>query len=227
MQDYPKLLLQASKSMEVNRVCLVVTFPRFMAWSPVKNDYERAAILKSKTGFEESPRSGEADILDLFKKQLLALNTCPLCNPSSEERIRIEDGAYVCLWPESGACTDELHHHIGRNVVIKKGSVLVIRARDWYLDNFTLQGCCVIDDRWSVRGMKSEGSIALVNTKIENKGWHYVDIDKNDMSLSIITRMRGYAVERDEQCEITVNAPGEHILRDVTITSSCKLAYEN
>ena len=73
MQDYPKLLLQASKEIEVNRTGLVVTFPRFMAWSPVKNDYQRAALLKAKTGFEESPRSGEADILALFRKDILLL----------------------------------------------------------------------------------------------------------------------------------------------------------
>ena len=113
MQDYPKLLLQASKEMEVNRTCLVVTFPRFMAWSPVKNDYQRAAMLKAKTGFEESPRSGEADILALFRKQLLTLNECVECNPQKEPRIVIEDGAYVCLWPEAGVCTEELHRHIG------------------------------------------------------------------------------------------------------------------
>ena len=74
MQDYPKLLLEASREMPVNRDCLVVTLPRFMAWSPVKNDYARAAALKAKTGFEESPRSGEADVQELFKRQILSLN---------------------------------------------------------------------------------------------------------------------------------------------------------
>ena len=37
----------------------------------------------------------------------------------------IEEGAHICLWPECGVTTEELHKHIGKNVVIKKGSVLI------------------------------------------------------------------------------------------------------
>lgn len=227
MQDYPKLLLQASKEIPVNRTCLVVTFPRFMAWSPVKNDYERAAQLKAKTGFEESPRSGEADILALFRRQLLTLNECVACNPQGEKRIDIEDGAYVCLWPEAGVCTEELHGHIGRNVVIKKGSVLVIKTPHWFIDHFTLDGCCVIEDDASVNGQKTDAAVELVNVTVQNKGWHYVDIDKNDMSIGIVVRMRGYDVKREEQCVIRVNAPGTHRLENMVIRSSADISFEN
>ena len=227
MQDYPKLLLQASKEMEVNRTCLVVTFPRFMAWSPVKNDYQRAALLKAKTGFEESPRSGEADILALFRKQLLTLNECVECNPQKEPRIVIEDGAYVCLWPEAGVCTEELHRHIGKNVVIKKGSVLVIKTPNWFIDDFTLDGCCVIEDDCSVNGKKTEAALELKGVVVQNKGWHYFDIDKDDMSIGIVVRMRGYDVKREEQCVIRVNAPGKHRLENMVIRSSADIAFEN
>ena len=95
MQDYPKLLLQASKTIPVNRDCLVVTLPRFMAWSPVKNDYVRAAALKARTGFEESPRSGEADVQELFRKQIMSVNDCPCCKGEGERNVVIEEGAHV------------------------------------------------------------------------------------------------------------------------------------
>lgn len=225
MQDYPKLLLQAKKQLTVNDQCLVVTFPRFMAWSPVKNDYERAAALKAKTGFEESPRSGEADIMELFRQQLLSVNTCPICNPDHEERIKIEEGAYICLWPESGVITEELHSHIGKNVVIKKGSVLVVRCRNWYLDNVVIDGCCVIGDPSISERKESSAKISLEHVTIENKGWHYMPVDINDPAVNIIFRMRGYKVKRDEQCELTATSIGDFSLKDASLMSSAKITF--
>ena len=223
MQDYPKLLFEAKKVMEVNPTCLVVTFPRFMAWSPVKNDYERAAILKSKTGFEESPRSGEADIMELFRKQLLSINDCPVCNPMKEQRIIIEEGAHICLWPECGVTTEELHKHIGKNVVIKKGSVLIVRCHNWYLNNVEIDGCLILGNEMISQQEGLKGSVKLENVKVCNKGWHYYSIDKDDMSINIIYRMRGYMVNREESYLIDIQSNGEFVI--ATVDGEGRLLY--
>ena len=220
MQDYPKLLFEAKKVMEVNPTCLVVTFPRFMTWSPVKNDYERAAILKSKTGFEESPRSGEADIMELFRKQLLSINDCPVCNPMKEQRIIIEEGAHICLWPECGVTTEELHKHIGKNVVIKKGSVLIVRCRNWYLNNVEIDGCLILGNEMISQQEGLKGSVKLENVKVCNKGWHYYSIDKDDMSINIIYRMRGYMVNREESYLIDIQSNGEFVIENESLSGN-------
>lgn len=223
MQDYPKLLLKVKKSVPVKDTCLVVTFPRFMAWSPVKNDYERAAILKQKTGFEESPRSGEADIQELFRKQLLSVNDCPICNKNQDRHIVIEEGCHICLWPEAGMTTEELHSHLGMNVVIKKGSVLIIKCRNWYLENVTVDGCMIIDGD----DVNDDASVRICNCTVSNKGWRYVPIDKNDMSYDIVYRMRGYIVEREESLLIDMQSSGVFEVRDHVFNGNEKVILKS
>lgn len=209
MQDYPKLAFEAQKQIQVNPTFLVVTFPRFMAWSPVKNDYQRAAILYEKTGFEESPRSGEADILSFFKQQMMSVNTCPVCNPEGKQRILIEEGAYVCLWPEAGVTCEELHNHIGENVVIKKGSVVVIRCRNWFLTNVIVEGCLILGEEGNLLNADSESSITLSNVHVKNQGWRYEMINPEDLEYSVIYRMRGYYVKRNESLLINIKSKGQ------------------
>ena len=226
MQDYPKLLLETKKEESVNSTCLVVTFPRFMAWSPVKNDYTRAAMLKEKTGFEESPRSGEADIMELFRKQILSVNDCPCCSQSGPRNVVIEEGAHICLWPESGTTTEEIHSHIGSNVVIKKGSVVVIRCQNWYLDNVEIDGCLVLGDPDISTQDAINRTLTIRNVKIHNKGWHYVTIDPKDMSFDIVYRMRGYVVNREEQCVVSIQAPNAYSIENLNLTGSQRIVLK-
>ena len=98
MQDYPKLMLAHGIG---NKTHQIVVYPRFMTWSPVKNSPARAKELREKTGHEESPRSGEVDQLELYRRLLLSRNDCPVCNPERKRCVTIEEGAMVVLDPES------------------------------------------------------------------------------------------------------------------------------
>ena len=217
MQDYPKLLLQASKEQQnINTTCLVVTFPRFMAWSPVKNDYNRAKALFDKTGYEESPRSGEHDILDLFKQQLLSVNSCPVCNHDHKQRIQIEEGAFICLYPEAGITVEEIHKHIGMNVVIKKNSVVIIKSRNWFLQNCEIDGCLIIQHEDEENDQS--GMVMINNCKIQNKSWSYYPIDKDNEDIDIVYRMRGYMVNREESLVINVKSNGNNLLENRDFT---------
>ena len=78
----------------------------------------------------------------------------------------------MVLWPEAGATTEEIHHHVGRNVVIKSGSVVIVKTRNWYLENVTVQGTLILEDENSTA--EEQGMIKLCNCQISNEGWKYI-----------------------------------------------------
>lgn len=187
MQDYPKLMLAHAIG---NKTHQIVVYPRFMTWSPVKNSPARAKELRKKTGHEESPQSGEADQLELYRRLLLSRNECPVCNPERKRCVTIEEGAMVVLDPESGCVTEEIHRHLGEGVVLKAGSVLIVKSREWYIEKTVIDGCLVIEER---------GAIVKGST-VKNEGWRFKEIDENDESIPVVIRMRGYMVEKKEKC---------------------------
>lgn len=193
MQDYP-WLLRSSRAEEDSH--LVVTYPRFMAMSPVKNSLSHGRELEKVTGYAESAASGERDLLSLYARLLTSVNTCPRCNAQREQRITVEEGAFVVLWPEAGCTVEEIHRHIGKDVVLKRGSVLIVQCRNWFLDHLTLEGTLTLREE----GADSNSpTIRVQNCVIRNKGWSYHPISPDDESISQIYRIRGYVVDRKEE----------------------------
>lgn len=215
MQDYPKLLLQyPDAGVRGNHV--IVSYPRFLAWSPVKNAPARAKEQEAKTGNPESAASGEADQLRLYRELLLSVNSCPVCNPTGEKRVVMEDGAYVVFSAECGCTTEEIHQHIGKNVVLKAGSILIVNCRNWRLDDVVVDGVLVLNGC-------DNGELYLKNVVVENKGWHFHSISHDDPNYSVIFQMRGHIVERVEQCVLTDNAAGICVIENEHFTSTCNV----
>ena len=210
MQDYPKLLHTLKHILQVDTSHLVITYPRSMAWSPVKNSLERGREMEEKTGHAESAASGERDLLELYKMMMTSVNTCPVCNPTHEMRVVVEDGAYVVFWPEAGATTEEIHHHVGGNVVIKSGSVVIVKTRNWYLENVTVKGTLILEDENPTA--EEQGTIKLCNCQISNQGWKYIPIDCFNEDVSSSFTIRGYAVERKGECRLCCKK-GEDIIK--------------
>ena len=103
--------------------------------------------------------------------------------------MTMEDESYVVLGPEAGCTTEEIHSHLGSGIVLKKGSVLVINCRNWYLDNVTVDGTLILDDD---SGQEFHSSrIELRNCLVQNKGWSYKTINPEDNCYSPIYQMRG------------------------------------
>lgn len=215
MQDYPKLLLQYPE-LKVNHTHLIITYPRFLAWSPVKNAPARAKIQAAKTGNPESAASGEADQLALYRKLLLSVNDCPVCNPDGEERIVMEEGAYVVLGAECGTTTEEIHKHIGKNVILKKGSVLIVNCKNWRLDSVVVNGVLVLNAPCTCE-------MILKNVVIENQGWHYETISHDDPNYSVVFQMRGHIVNRMEQCVLSRNVPGKCVFEGRRFVSNVEV----
>ena len=189
MQDYPKLMLQYAVR---NNTHIVVVYPRFLTWSPVKNCAARAREMEAKTGHAESPRSGEMDQLELYKRLLLSRNDCPVCNAQREHCVTVEEGAMVVLDPESGCLTEEIHRHLGTGVVLKAGSVLIVKARNWYIEKTVIDGCLVIEGN----------GVQLIGSTVQNEGWRFEPIDENDETYPAVIRMRGYKVVKLQTCLI-------------------------
>ena len=152
--------------------------------------------------------------MHLYRELLLSVNTCPVCNPAGEKRVIMEDGAYVVFSAECGCTTEEIHQHIGKDVVLKAGSILIVNCRNWKLDNVVVEGVLMLNG-------SDNSEVYLKNVVVNNKGWHYVSISHNDANYSVIFQMRGHIVERIEQCVLNVNAPGMCIIENEHFTSSC------
>ena len=120
MQDYPKLMRVYRESLKITNSHLIITYPREIAWSPVKNSLSRGRELEKKTGHAESAASGEHDLLNTYRLLLMSVNECPVCNPSHVPRVTVEEGAYVVFGPEAGCTTEEIHSHLGSDILLKK-----------------------------------------------------------------------------------------------------------
>ena len=111
-------------------------------------------------------------------------------------RITVEEGAFVVLWPDAGCTVEEIHKHIGRDVVLKRGSVLIVQCCNWFLDHMTLEGTLILrDDDTDPNGPV----IRVTNCVIRNKGWSYYPISPEDESIPQVYRIRGYMVHRKEE----------------------------
>lgn len=197
MQDYPWLL--RSRRVEKN-AHLVVTYPRFLAMSPVKNSLLHGRELERITGYAESAASGERDLLSLYARLLTSVNTCPRCNAQREQRITVEEGAFVVLWPEAGCTVEEIHRHIGKDVVLKRGSVLIVQCRNWFLDHMTLEGTLILRDE---DADANSPTIRIQNCIICNKGWSYRPISPDDEAVPQVYRIRGYTLNKREERVVT------------------------
>ena len=197
MQDYPWLM--RSSHVLRNHCHRVVSFPRFLAMSPVKNSLARGQELEKTTGFAESAASGERDLLSLYARILTSANACPCCNPRRENRITVEEGASVVLWPEAGCTVEEIHRHIGHDVVLKRGSVLIVQCRNWFLDHMTLEGTLILRDE---DADPNGPTIRIQNCSIHNDGWSYQPIRPDDETISQVYRIRGYTLNKKEESVI-------------------------
>ena len=212
MQDYPKLMRQYQDSLKIENSHLVITYPREIAWSPVKNSLARGHELEKKTGHAESAASGEHDLLNTYRLLMVSVNSCPVCNPSNTKRVIVEEGAYVIFGPEAGCTTEEIHSHIGSDIVLKKGSVLIVNCRNWYLDKVTVDGTLILEDDSGEEIQTAR--IELHNCIVQNRGWSYKTIDPADSSYSPIYQMRGFIVEKSEAYTLHCGKSGDCIICD-------------
>jgi singapore isolate B (sub-type 7) whole genome shotgun sequence assembly, scaffold_7 len=209
MQDYPKLMRVYRESLKITNSHLIITYPREIAWSPVKNSLSRGRELEKKTGHAESAASGEHDLLNTYRLLLMSVNECPVCNPSHVPRVTVEEGAYVVFGPEAGCTTEEIHSHLGSDILLKKGSVLIVNCRNWYLDKVIVDGTLILDDDSGEEIQTAR--IELRNCVIQNMGWSYKTIDPENACYSPIYQMRGFIVERRETCTLCCGKNGDCI----------------
>lgn len=70
-------------------------------------------------------------------------------------------------------------------------------------------------------------SLTFRHVVIRNKGWKYVPIDVNDERIPIVYRMRGYVVEKSEQCVFSASKPGIYAVEDKTFEGSACIRLGN
>ncbi|XP_031258011.1 UDP-sugar pyrophosphorylase-like [Pistacia vera] len=198
MQDYPKTLPSSA------RVGFTV-MDTWLAYAPVKNNPEDAAKVPKGNPYH-SATSGETAI---YRANSLILRKAGVQVGDPVEEVF--NGQEVEVWPRItwkpkwGLIFSDIRKKVGKNCSISEKSTLVIKGRNVFLEDLSLDGTLIVDavDKAEV---KVEGSV-------QNKGWTIESVDYKDTSIPEEIRIRGFKINKIEQLEKNYNEPGKFSLK--------------
>ncbi|KAJ0026401.1 hypothetical protein Pint_08084 [Pistacia integerrima] len=198
MQDYPKTLPPSA------RVGFTV-MDTWLAYAPVKNNPEDAAKVPKGNPYH-SATSGETAI---YRANSLILRKAGVQVGDPVEEVF--NGQEVEVWPRItwkpkwGLIFSDIRKKVGKNCSISEKSTLVIKGRNVFLEDLSLDGTLIVDavDKAEV---KVEGSV-------QNKGWTIESVDYKDTSIPEEIRIRGFKINKIEQLEKNYNEPGKFSLK--------------
>ncbi|GJU45735.1 UDP-sugar pyrophosphorylase [Tanacetum coccineum] len=175
MQDYPKTLPASA------RVGFTVT-EKWLAYAPVKNNPQDAAKVP-KGNSNHSATSGEMAIYRA-NNMILKKAGVSVDNPVTE----VFNGQEVELWarivwkPKWAVTFADVKSKVSGNNSVSKKSTLVIKGRDIFIEDLSLDGALIVD---SVDGAKVK-----VGGSVCNNGWIMESIDKDSSAFPEEIRTR-------------------------------------
>ncbi|XP_040996824.1 UDP-sugar pyrophosphorylase-like [Juglans microcarpa x Juglans regia] len=194
MQDYPKTLPPTA------RVGFTV-MDAWLAYAPVKNNPEDAAKVPKGNPYH-SATSGEMAIYcanSLILKKAGAQVADPV--------VQVFNGQEVEVWPRTtwkpkwGLTFAEIKRKVCGSCTISQRSTMVIKGRDVFLEDLSLDGALLID--------AVDDAKVKVRGSVQNKGWILENIDYKDASVPEELRIRGFRINKIEQLEKKYTEPGE------------------
>ncbi|KAG2663295.1 hypothetical protein I3760_16G022100 [Carya illinoinensis] len=197
MQDYPKTLPPSA------RVGFTV-MDAWLAYAPVKNNPEDASKVP-KGNPNHSATSGE---MAIYRANSLILRKAgvQVANPVRQ----VFNGQEVEVWPiitwqpKWGPTFAEIKRKVCGNCVISQSSSMVIKGRNVFLEDLSLDGALLID--------AVEDAEVKVRGSVQNKGWMLENIDYKDASVPEQLRIRGFRINKVEQLEKNYSEPGKFSL---------------
>ncbi|KAL6212010.1 hypothetical protein ACLB2K_017233 [Fragaria x ananassa] len=184
MQDYPKTLPPSA------RVGFTVLEP-WLAYAPVKNNPEDAAKVPKGNPYH-SATSGEMFVY-CANSLILRKAGVQVADPVQH----VFNGQEVEVWPRvtwkpKWAVTfKEVKNKVSGSSSISQRSTLVIKGRNIFVKDLSLDGALVIDVA-DDKEVKVEGSV-------QNKGWILENVDYKDTSVPEELRIRGFRINKIEQ----------------------------
>lgn len=186
MQDYPKTLPPSA------RVGFTVMEP-WLAYAPVKNNPEDAAKVPKGNPYH-SATSGE---MLVYRANSLILRQAGV--QVADPVQQVFNGQEIEVWPRitwkpKWATTfKDVKSKVGGSCLISQKSTLVIKGRNIFVKDLSLDGALVIDAA-DDKEVKVEGSV-------QNKGWILENVDYKDASVPEELRIRGFRINKIEQLE--------------------------
>eukprot|EP00457_Paulinella_chromatophora_P003533 gb/GEZN01003541.1/.p1 GENE.gb/GEZN01003541.1/~~gb/GEZN01003541.1/.p1 ORF type:complete len:620 (-),score=120.28 gb/GEZN01003541.1/:291-1946(-) len=196
MQDYPKEL---DASVKVG----FTSFPRWMAFSAVKNNVTDAAATQKSTGVSGSAAEGEDDVYEISRRFLRSAGV-KVPEPATKTSyldIQVKGGAKISLSPFLAVTQAELRSKFkGTNTIT--GSLVVLGGGDVTFENVSLDGALVIK---TVPGVK----LHVHDLKVENKGFSFIPVAKDAPER---LQIRGYSLKKEGCQEVVYDKPGSYEL---------------
>ncbi|PON60129.1 UTP--glucose-1-phosphate uridylyltransferase family [Parasponia andersonii] len=205
MQDYPKTLPP------IARVGFTV-MDTWLAYAPVKNNPDDAAKVPKGNPYH-SATSGE---MAIYRANSLILRKAgvQVADPVQE----VFNGQEVEVWPRvtwkpKWALTySDIKRKINGNCSISQRSTMVIKGRNVFVEDLSLDGALVID--------AIEDAEVKVGGSVQNKGWILEKVDYKDTSIPEELRIRGFRVEKVEELEKNYTEPGKFSLKPLRVKST-------
>ncbi|CAK9138492.1 unnamed protein product [Ilex paraguariensis] len=198
MQDYPKTLPPSA------RVGFTV-LDTWLAYAPVKNNPEDAAKVPKGNPYH-SATSGE---MAIYRANSLILRKAGV---KVEDPVnQVFNGQEVEVWPlitwkPKWALTfADIKRKVSGSCSISQKSAMVIKGRNIFLEDLSLDGALVID--------AVEETEVKVGGSVQNKGWMIENVDYKDVSAPEEVRIRGFRINRVEHLEKTYSEPGKFTLK--------------
>ncbi|CAK9167398.1 unnamed protein product [Ilex paraguariensis] len=188
MQDYPKTLPPSA------RVGFTV-LDTWLAYAPVKNNPEDAAKVPKGNPYH-SATSGE---MAIYRANSLILRKAGV---KVEDPVnQVFNGQEVEVWPlitwkPKWALTfGDIKRKVSGSCSISQKSAMVIKGRNIFLEDLSLDGALVID------------------AVEETEGWMIENVDYKDVAAPEEVRIRGFRINRVEHLEKTYSEPGKFTLK--------------
>ncbi|GLT77929.1 hypothetical protein SLA2020_494830 [Shorea laevis] len=198
MQDYPKTL---SPSVRVG----FTVMDTWIAYAPVKNNPEDAAKVPKGNPYH-SATSGE---LAIYRANSLILRKAGATVDDPVQQVF--NGQEVEVWPRItwkpkwGLTFAEIKSKVSENCAISQKSTMVIRGRNVFLEDLSLDGALVINS--------VDDAEVQVGGSIQNNGWVLERVDYKDASIPEEIRTRGFRINKTEQLEKSYNESGKFTLK--------------
>eukprot|EP00004_Rigifila_ramosa_P010991 TRINITY_DN2317_c0_g1_i1.p1 TRINITY_DN2317_c0_g1~~TRINITY_DN2317_c0_g1_i1.p1 ORF type:complete len:628 (+),score=138.33 TRINITY_DN2317_c0_g1_i1:1800-3683(+) len=210
LQDFPKLL-DASASVGFT------LFPRWIAFSAVKNNLADAAKKAASSLPPESASTGECEWYAQNSSILRQLgHQCTLADPTQRSfgGIPLSIGPLVHIAPSTLASCGEATSRF-QNISLTARSSLFVEG-DVTIRNLTLDGALVV--------RVGEGSSLVIDgLDISNAGWEFEALtaaELTDTAVSETLRMRGYRLKKGAAKELYIFNPGKSVLRNGVFSQS-------
>jgi UDP-sugar pyrophosphorylase len=184
------------------------TMQRWLTFSPAKNSLAEASAAVKKGAPAGSPASAESEYYSAFR-EMLSISGNMKFGAGVEQ---VFGGIKVTLMPSVvldrhfAVTSRDMSKKVKGGSLTGRSSLVVEGSGVLELTDIEIDGAVHIK-------ATNGATVSVQGLKVQNKGWEFVPIDPEDMSIPETIRMRGYKLVKHETFEIVVDEPGHWFVK--------------